>query len=281
MSQDNSTMENEIDNIINEASQGAAEEVVETPQEQVEDEIVEEAVEDTEADTEESPEAVEEDVPFPKKAVNALSWRDKKISKQNAELHEIRQQLEQMQRAQETQANAPKPPVEDDFDSYGEFIQAHTEYLVKKAMGNTEQGKQEEKLTPEQAQERQWTEERETSVVNRALELAESNPDYKEVAEMHSGLLDDISPELEKVFLSLDDPNAAFYNLAKEGKLEAVINKPIHLASAMLLEAERKGFATPKVVSKTPKPIAGSNGSGSANKELSQMSADELVNWVG
>ena len=101
------------------------EEATEAPAEEVTEESQEEA-------TEEATEEVKatEDTPFPKKAVNALARRDKKISKLQAEYAAATGELQKF-RDQAQKAELENAPQEDAFDNYGDFKEAEIRHKLK------------------------------------------------------------------------------------------------------------------------------------------------------
>jgi len=229
----------------------------------------------------EDPDAVAEvvDEPFPKKAQNALSRRDKKINRQNAQLADMQKQLDALNANQSQTQEAPKAPVEDDYDTYGEFLQANTQYEIKKALGEAkaDQPEQEQPLTPEQAKHQEWEEQRTVAAGEQADKLIDAIPDYEQTIQENMDLMDTCPPEIEQIALGLDNAPLAIYNIAKAGRLEAVMSMPPQLAAIELMNAQNQGYTAPKKVTSAPKPISASKGSGTAKKSLEDMDGDEIV----
>ena len=114
------------------------------------------STEESQVETQEVQENIaepEEESPFPKKAVNAISRRDKKIGKLSAELEQLRAQLQQVASKEsvkeQPQGVAPQkgdnPPNPDDYQTWDEYLEAKVDYNVKSALEKkTSQEKQSE-----------------------------------------------------------------------------------------------------------------------------------------
>ena len=202
-----------------------------------------------------------------------------------AELDQLRNELAQFQSAKVDQpGGGPEAPNEDDYDTYGDYLDAKTEYAIAKALSQQQGNQQEQQLTPEQAQQAKWVEERVEVVAEQAAELAEQAPDFMQVMQENADILDSFEgTELERVALSLDNTAAAIYNLAKAGRLEAVAAMPVHLAAVELHNAQNTPVKAPvKKVSGAPKPIRAQSGSGTkTTNALGSKSTDELLEWAG
>jgi len=265
-----------MDDIINQAFESTpapveVEAPIETPQ--VEEVATEET---TPTETTES-----DDVMFPKKAVNAISRRDKQIGKLHAERAALKAELNKY-REQQTQS-AAQPLREESFDgNYGEYLkaQAKQEYQQEQAARTKEQ----EQQSFDSARE-EWTARRNSEVVSKVDELMKTVPDYQQVFIENKDVLLDLSPELERAFLESDAPELAFYALAKEGRLDELFAPNITLARAAMIiaKAEARGevLSKAKPVTKTPAPIEGLKGTGSSNKRISaESSPQELLKWL-
>lgn len=269
----------DIDGTINEAFEAEAPEVnspdVEavTEEEVVADEVADEGNEDAQSTAE------PKDEPFPKKAINALSRRDKQIGKLKAEREALAKELEAFKaKFEESKGGQPK---EEQFDSYSDYLEARQKWLVENEFGQRDLKQKEERINNLQTQEQaEWYAEREETIGQLALETSKTIPDFMEVMLPVQHVFDAFPPELEHMFLSLDNAPLAAYNLAKEGKLERLATLPLNLAAVELYQAQAKAYEAPKKVSKAPKPISASKGSGTLSKNVTQMDAEQLKEWV-
>lgn len=257
------------DDIINQAISEAVATPVETAQ-PIETPAAEEIV---------TPEPISEpeDIPFPKKAVNALSRRDKQIGKLQANNAALNAELAKFREQTAQQAN--NPPKESDYDNYGELLKAQHRHEWQQEQAAKEL-QQKEQYT--QQQEQQWFQQRNQEVLAKAQELKAQVPDFVGLLNEYSDVLAGVPPEIERVFYEVDAPEIALYALAKEGRLEEVLGMSPSRVAIELGKAEIRGEALikQKQITKTPAPIEGLKGTGSSNKQLDSMNHDELMAWV-
>lgn len=217
-----------------------------------------------------------EDVPFPKKAVNALSRRDKQIGKLQAQLAADRAELAKYREQQKPVDNSPK---EESFDNYGEYLKAVARHEAKQELSETSKQQETQATT---AQDEAWHAERTEYISQKAKDAIENIPDYKQLFMENADILQSLPPHIERAFYELDSPEMAFYALAKEGKLDAILEMSPVRAAAELGKAEVRGEALSKAkqITKAPAPIEGLKGVGSSTKTLDTMSSKELLDWV-
>ncbi len=234
-----------------------------------------EKVEPQEADNSEA------DVPFPKKAINALSRRDKQIGKLRAQEQYLRQELAKYQeQAQKPKSgNSPEAydgPVEDDFETYGEFIKAVAKHEARKELA---QGAEQNQKSQQSAQIDAWKSEREQFVADKANELIAENPEYQDLVLENADLLDSFPEHLEHAFLEADNGALAFVVLAKEGKLESLMSMSPAKAIMEIGRAQDRGInqAKPKQISKAPPIISSAKGNSPVGKSLDNMSGEEMM----
>lgn len=263
----------DIDAVINENIGNNDNEAVEN--EVIENEINENDV-DQEVEGQQEGDAQGHDTPFPKKAVNAISRRDKQIAKLKAELAEFKSMQEKAKAESDYKSSAPN---EDDFDNYGDYLKAQ----ILHELGNNSQQKQEpQQYTPEQQAQAQWYQERESQVATKAQEYSKSNPEFANLINEYSDVLDTIPPQVERLFFELNDASAAFYALAKDGLLENVVAMSPAMAASHILQAEKRGieYLQTKKVTSAPAPIRSAKGAGKHTKTVNSMSGEELLNWL-
>lgn len=217
-----------------------------------------------------------EDVPFPKKAVNALSRRDKQIGKLQAQLAADRAELAKYREVQKPVDNSPK---EQSFDNYGEFLKAVARHEAKQELSQNAEQQKKQTVT---AQDEAWHVERTEYTTNKAKQAMDTIPDYKQLFMENADILQSLPPHIERAFYESDSPELAFYALAKEGKLDALLDMSPQRAAIEIGKAEVRGEALSKAkqITKAPAPIEGLRGTGSSSKTLETMSSKELLEWV-
>lgn len=232
----------------------------------------EEVVETPEVETVEVSEPVV-DTPFPKKAVNALSRRDRTIAKLKAENHRLMNQ-------EKIQPEAPnETPKEDDFETYGEFISATNKFDMDKRFADYEKKQGE---TKQSEQNDQWIAERAEAVSKQADKAIAEIPDYMDVLEQNNDIIDVLPPEVQNLFLETENAPLAFYTMAKDGSLEGLMSmSPMQAAVAIGRAAERGSSPAPVKISKAPAPMKASAGSGDNSNNPVNMSPDKLAAYFG
>lgn len=266
-------MENEIDSVLAEANaQIATDTQVDAPQGEV-----------TEAPKDDSQKTDSDDdsVKFPKKAINALSRRDKTIGKLRAELAALKavqgqqppQQAQQLQKADKSDS----PPQQEDFDEFLDYVKASLKYELRQDQAKTKAEADSQEST---YKENLWKAEREQAIVQSFDGHKQALPDFEQVIASFVDVADDFSPEIENIFLSANDPALAFYNLAKEGKLEALATMSPYQVMREVALAEMKKPDV-KRVSSAPNPISGASGASRTTKRIEEMSGDELLKKYG
>jgi hypothetical protein len=223
-------------------------------------------------------------VEFPKKAVNAISYRDKKINKLQAELQELRNMVQAPAKQEEKESvtqKAGEPPKEEDYDSFDEFFEATMMHKVDQRLANRDKQAQQTQATQ---QEQQWIAQRQQSLVSEIKENASKINDFAQVWQENAMLLDDLPKPIEMAFYQADNAPIAIYALAKEGALENLATMNPVQAAIEIGKAQIRGeryVNPPKQVSSAPAPIKGVSGKASSSKSPSTMTANELLKWSG
>lgn len=228
--------------------------------------------------------AQSDDVPFPKKAVNAISRRDKTIGKLRAENQHYQQRLRELEAGnaipphkQVTQGKPPAldAPKEEDYDTLGDYLGAVAEHKAEqKLAAHLEKQRDEQR----DAQERAWIAQREDTVVTMAQDFMKNNPDAEALLAEHADLIDGFPEPIARLFLEAENAPLAFYNLAKAGKLEALASMTFAQAAMEIGRAQSTPITKPE--SKAPAPLPSARGPG-GSKSLNQMSGAELRKTLG
>lgn len=218
-----------------------------------------------------------EEVIFPKKAINALSRRDKQIGKLQAQLAAERAELTKYRDTQTK--NTATGPKEESFDNYGEFLKAkHRHEWEQEQSQSTRQEQERNQATQNEA----WHEERTNYAVDKARHAIANIPDYQQLFTEHADILQSLPPHIERAFYEADEPALAFYALAKEGKLDTILNMSPARAAIEIGKAEVRGEALSKAkqITKAPTPLEGLKGAGGSTKSLDTMNNEQLLAWV-
>lgn len=232
-------------------------------------------VETPDAETDKS-----DDVPFPKKAVNAISRRDKQIGKMRAEMAALQAEVAKYTQSQaqpQKQSVSSDFPKEDDFETYGEFLEAKVLHKIKQEQATQDKSKQEQAVS---AQKQEWVNQREQEIVSKVEGHKGAIPDFVQVIETYADIADEFPEHVVQAFYEADDAPLAFYNLAKEGKLEALSSMSPYKAAMEIALAQNKKQPVVNRVSNTPAPISAAKGSGSSSKSLDNMSWSEMKTFL-
>jgi hypothetical protein len=219
---------------------------------------------DQETDASEDSESGE--VEFPKKAVNAINRKNKQINKLRAQMRELEAKLNETPEV----GNKPSEINPDDFESYGDYINAQVEALVEQKSMQSQTDMQKQQL---KQQQEALAAQRDQHIIEQAQEAAQVFSDLPQVWQENAQLLDALPKEVSDIFYSIDNAPAAVYTLAKEGKLESLLYANPSVAAYEIVNAQNRGLellSKPKTrVSQAPEPITKARGTGSVKKQLS------------
>lgn len=247
---------------------------------------VENAAEETKVESEPNEPAQadkpEENVVFPKKAINAISRRDKQIGKLRAQMQQYQAELNAIKQAQtqaqskvnktEQDADAPNP---DSYETYDEYMRAVTDYKIEKRFSQS----QKQNIESQKASEyTRWVQDRTAQTAQKEMEHAKNIPDFVSVMNEYSDVLVEMPDPIKEAFLHAEDPALAFYTLAREGKLESVVEMTPYQAAIEIGRAQDRGagFKQSRQATNAPKPISSAKGQGASRKSLDDMSWKEL-----
>lgn len=265
----------DIESVIGEAMASAVETPVTEAQLPPETPNTEPPAED--AAEPEAPEAPKEEM-FPKKAVNAISRRDKMIGKLRAELAAERAKNANPQKSEPVNGVSPTLPSGEPnpefYQTYDELNQARIEYSADKKVQQFKVEQKENQLT--ELESEYWSE-REAVADAAGEELMKTNPEYAQVIQQNVEIIRNASPEIKQMFLEADNAALALFNLAKEGKLAALASMTPTRAAMEIARAQVQAPPPPK--SKAPAPLAASRGSIASTKSVEDMSPEEAFKW--
>lgn len=238
-------------------------------------EITEEVAEESASTEAKEP----DDVPFPKKAVKALSRRDVKIGKLQANNAALEQRLAQYEQ-QQAKSPSGSAPKEEAFDNYGEYLKAVTRHELKQELSQSQKQQEEQHYA---SQQEAYYAERTDYAIDKAKLAIETIPDYKQLFMENADILQSLPPHIERAFYEAEEPALAFYALAKEGRLDAILEMSPARAAIEIGKAEVRGEALSKArqITKAPAPIEGLKGTGTSSKTISEHSTpQELLKWL-
>lgn len=219
--------------------------------------------------------------PWPKSAENAISRRDKTIGKTRYELSQeraARQKLEtelaQYKGKKEPSTAAAADdgaPKEADFKNYADYMEARQAHFIDKKFAELS-GKQKE--FAQTAEQQKWVAEREMDLKTKAQELAKELTDLPAIAAEYADVVDEYPQYIKNLFLEAENGPLAFYNLAKEGKIET-LGSLSHAQAAMEI-GRAQAQAPTKAKSNAPRPLPAARGA-VVHKTLAQMSGGEIL----
>ena len=188
----------------------------------------------------------EDDTPFPKKAVNAISRREKKIEKLRAELEQVKAQLQQ---------GTSKEPV----------IEKRTS---------------EEKQSESYRKEKDYYDQRVKDFDSKEDEYLGKFPDFEKLSNQFTQeVAENLSVDVRKAILESEDGPLALYTLMKEGRIDELEDMDGRQALRFLAKAEMRGqkyIENSRKVSAAPKPIQAVKGTGTYKKDVFEMTPDEI-----
>jgi len=236
------------------------------------------------ATTDEANKAESNELPIPKKILNAMSHKDRRIGKLTAKQYEAEAKIKQLEEQLATY-NKPKEsqqsgkPNTANFDNYEDYLQALAEYQVGEKFSESEKKRQQFEAQKNQSV---YHEERIAKLEENDQAAKASFSDYDNVFSENEALAADMPEHVKQAFLEAEHPAYAFYAIAKEGKLEDMLNMSERQAIAMIARYEDKGLAMSKAkqVTKAPAPMSPAKGTSAGSKSLDAMSGDELLKWI-
>lgn len=239
----------------------------------------------SETQPEVEPKKPEDDfVPFPKKAQNAISRRDRTIGKLQARTRELEARLNEFMTREAPKQAEDKGPQEKDFNTYGEYVEARAEWKAEKKLEQRlaefqKTNKEADAKNKVTAEQQQYFATRAQEIDKKSAEYSASIPDFDDIQEQNVEIVASLPREIQMAMLEADDPALAFYNLAKEGRLVELANMTPTRAAMVIALASKKPPSKP---TQAPKPLQGVNGTGQGGGGLSNLDkdTDALKQWM-
>lgn len=248
--------------------------------------VVDQQEQKPEAEKPEQEAKPEDQIVFPKKAINAISHRDRKIGQQKAEIARLSAELQAL-KAQSSNPNKsaqapedPDAPRIENFKDYGEFMKASLKHELKKE-AEAEKIAAKPPEPEKNLADQEWFAEREKVFVTKVQEVAKNVPDFAQTLESHADFADALPVEVQKMMAESDNAPLTFYILAKEGTIVEMPEMSLAQAAAAIARAEVKGEALlKKPVSNAPAPLSSNRGTAPGAKPLAKKSYSELKDWL-
>lgn len=220
----------------------------------------------------------------------AKSRDDRKIGKLTAIRYQTAQELQaardEIARLQGNPAtkNTGTPqrqdgePNEADYTTYHEYNRALIKWEAKQeAKQEIEALKREQTENQKVTHEQHWESQRLVAVDKEAEVFAKDHPEVVQLFNENAALIKSFPPEIKRALLEADNTPLAFYNLAKEDKLEDLADMSLVDAKVEIRLAQMKAAVKP--LSKAPAPLPASRGSVAAEKDPADMTDAEWNKW--
>lgn len=267
---------------IQQGVQEGAEQIENAADESANVEKATEAKAEGDAGTEEKAETQKSEEQWPKKAVNALSKRDKQIGKLRAELDYMRQQMQNSQPQTQATPQVKKvdaSPKASDFEDYESYIDAKAAYQAERLI-NQKMAEVEKQSVREREQAHNATLD---SQFQKSLDAAKASiPDFEDV--MADAYDEPVADHVIQAIKEAEDGALAAYLAVKEGLVEKLNQMSPYRAAmeiARLADRAKLSVSKPKPVTKAPNPMAPVRGTVQGSKSESDMNSDELMKAYG
>ena len=247
------------------------------------------ALEEEQADATPEHKQVEKEQPWPKKAANAVSRLKKDRAEARAQRDALQREIDALKAQLASKKEDVKPPTEDQFNSYSEFLEARGKFNAEQIYeGRQSEQANQRVMQLEEQKERMYIMERVSHFDDRLSALKSVAPDYAQVEAYAEPIVEQMPVNLRKGILAIDDAPKALYNLAKEGRLENLAYMPFEAAMAEIVQAQYRepmthgGYQAElyRKVSSAPKPLKAVSGTGKQTKPPHEKSGDELLEWM-
>lgn len=248
--------------------------------------------EDTETETTDEGEGSEDDGGEVDKEMKTIK---KALSKKNRYIDNLRvrnRTLEaEIQKLRENKPSVGEAPEMDKFESVLDYMKAQNLHDVKTELTNQAN---EAKIAALEQQKQVLKQEQDMRMEQDTIELVNASPEAKSILQSSLTVINAMPQHIVDLTYEIDSPVIALYALAKEGRLQDVYHMHPHVAAAELVNAQfrgqqylAQGSKRPQAqnfvqqVSKAPKPLESSKGSGRSNSTpIDQMSASAIKSWL-
>lgn len=211
----------------------------------------------------------------------------KALSKKNRYIDNLRSRNraleQQIQKLRETKPELGEAPKMEGFESVLDYVRAQNQHDLKTELSNQRSEMQIAALEQQKAALKIEQEER---IGQETAELVSTNADAKAVLQKNLAVIQSMPKHIEELLYEVDSPSVAAYALAKEGRLEQVYNMSPQIAVAELVAAQFRGQqylaqGQKQAVSKAPKPMEASKGTGKVGSTISsKTSPEKILKWL-
>lgn len=214
-----------------------------------------------------------------------LNRQQAKMRRENRELRELVQKLNQKtSTSQPQEGGAPVPPSEDNFNTWEEFRAAERKFYEDLADWKIEQKLSDrDKKTAETTKTQQvdsYKAERLNEHVTKEVEFAKQVPDYEAtVYGDYADFMNNLPLPVAEALLEADNASLALYALAKEGTLEQLEDLSPYQIAMAIGKAEVRGekYLNRNTATNAPAPVAAAKGTGKPTKSFMDMPMDDLL----
>lgn len=228
-----------------------------------------------------------------KREANRMSHLNSKLAKMKRENRELREAMDRNQAPKTSQTTlpnqakaengAPVKPVESNFETWGQFLDAKDAYYEALADWKVEQKlserdtKQAESTKQEQVNAK--TISRIQEVAAQEQEFAKANPEYTALYEQHADFMNNLPRPVAEALIEADNASLALFALMKEGNLESLEDLPPLKISMEIGRAELRGerYLNQNKATNAPQPMTPARGTASTGKSLENKSVEELL----
>lgn len=213
----------------------------------------------------------------------ALDRKNREIGKRTAMRHQAeRERDEYRKKLEQYESKAPQAsdvPQESQFANYGDYLKAVARYEARQELAQGQQKAKEQQLAD---QEKQWEAERDEHIRENAAKAREAIPGFDKFLADNQHYLESFPPHVVKAFKDSDEPVFAFHQMVNDGSIDELLQAPNERrAAALIAKAEIKASQPkPKTATKAPQPLSQTKGTAPSGKSLSDMSGDELMDWL-
>lgn len=213
-----------------------------------------------------------------------VTKQDRRIGQLTAQKHQAFEELQKLksgnatpqQEKQIVQDNkgVPSKLNQNNFQNYADYIEARAAEIADyKIDQKFAEHKGKEQQTRDLEQEQTWEAERSDIIDRQAEEFAKEQPEINTLFQENAELVKGFPKEIKHALLAADNAPLAFFNLAKEGKLEELGQMSLVDAKVEIRLAQLKQPEKPKT--KAPAPLPASRGSVPASKPYDKYSPRE------
>lgn len=229
-----------------------------------------------------------------KREANRQSHLNSKLAKMRRENRELRDAVERNQAPQAPKAQlpnkadngAPVKPVEGNFATWGEFLDAKDVYYEALADWKVEQKLSERDTNAAESVKQQTIDtqkvERINTIAKQEEDFAKNNPEYTALYNQHSDFMNNLPIHVAEALMEADNATLALFALMKEGGLDSLEDMSPYKISMEIGKAELRGerYLNQNKATSAPAPMTPAKGNSAMSKTVTSMNTEELLKWA-